>query len=175
MKKLNELTTLCGVEACAIVYQPSHDRVSDHDHEPEVWPSSPETVQKVLTRFIEMPEFERYRKMVNHEDFMRQRVMKATEKLKKKVNENMKMESTLHLYKYLETGMVPENLSLPSQNGLACLIDEKLKEIEKKMEELMKEDQNQEAQISHQDMVDGGGVAENNNEGNGLENILDLF
>ena len=39
MKKVSELSTLCGIEACAIVYSP-------YDAQPEVWPS-PIVVQHV--------------------------------------------------------------------------------------------------------------------------------
>lgn len=32
IKKVSELSTLCGIEACAVIYSP-------YDTEPEVWPS----------------------------------------------------------------------------------------------------------------------------------------
>ena len=57
MKKVSELSTLCGIEACAIVYSP-------YDAQPEVWPS-PIMVQRVLARFKNMPEMEQSKKMVN--------------------------------------------------------------------------------------------------------------
>ena len=50
MKKVSELSTLCGIEACAIVYSP-------YDAQPEVWPS-PITVQLMLSQFKNMPKME---------------------------------------------------------------------------------------------------------------------
>ena len=75
MKKVSELSTLCGIEACAIVYSP-------YDAQPEVWPS-PIMVQRVLSQFKNMPEMEQSKKMVNQEHFLRQRIGKANEQLKK--------------------------------------------------------------------------------------------
>ncbi|QCD91395.1 Transcription factor [Vigna unguiculata] len=40
IKKMNEITTLCGIEACAIIYSPN-------DPQPEVWPSEPEVQRKI--------------------------------------------------------------------------------------------------------------------------------
>ena len=57
MKKVIELSTLCGIKACAIVYSP-------YDAQPEVWPS-PIVVQRVLAQFKNMPEMEQSKKMVN--------------------------------------------------------------------------------------------------------------
>jgi len=57
LKKIEELSTLCGIDACAIVYGPD-------DHEPEVWPSHCE-VQRVVGRFRNMPAVEKIKKMVN--------------------------------------------------------------------------------------------------------------
>ncbi|QCD98449.1 MADS-box transcription enhancer factor 2A [Vigna unguiculata] len=56
MKKVSELSTLCGIDACAIVYSP-------YDPQPEVWPS-PMGVQRVLAKFRRMPELEQSKKMV---------------------------------------------------------------------------------------------------------------
>ncbi|KAF5203782.1 agamous-like MADS-box protein AGL80, partial [Thalictrum thalictroides] len=60
MKKVSELSTLCGVEACAIIYGPE-------DPQPDVWPSTPSEAHRVLTRFNSMPEMEQSKKMMNQE------------------------------------------------------------------------------------------------------------
>ncbi|KAH9758091.1 Agamous-like MADS-box protein AGL80 [Citrus sinensis] len=46
-KKLSELTTLCGVTACAII-------CASFDHQPEIWPSPAEAV-RVLDKFNNFP------------------------------------------------------------------------------------------------------------------------
>ncbi|KAJ4823856.1 Agamous-like MADS-box protein agl80, partial [Turnera subulata] len=71
IKKVSELSTLCGIEACAIIYSP-------YETQPEVWPS-PVGVQRVLSQFRQMPEMEQSKKMVNQESFLRQRIAKAGE------------------------------------------------------------------------------------------------
>jgi len=75
LKKVVELSTLCGIEACAIVYGPYEPQL-------EIWPS-PEGVQFVLSKFMTMNEFQKCKKMMNQETFMTQRVLKVEEKLKK--------------------------------------------------------------------------------------------
>lgn len=57
IKKVDELSTLCGIEACAIIYSP-------FEPQPVVWPSPP-GVQKALERLKTMPELEQSKKMVN--------------------------------------------------------------------------------------------------------------
>ncbi|KAH9692311.1 Agamous-like MADS-box protein AGL80 [Citrus sinensis] len=46
-KKLSELTTLCGVTACAII-------CASFDHQPEIWPS-PAEAARVLDKFNNFP------------------------------------------------------------------------------------------------------------------------
>ena len=75
IKKVSELSTLCGIDACAILYGP-------YDSQPEVWPS-PLGVQLVVAHFKKMLEMEQSKKMVNQEGFLKQRVAKGNEQLKK--------------------------------------------------------------------------------------------
>ncbi|KAF3539463.1 hypothetical protein F2Q69_00021843 [Brassica cretica] len=57
MKKLNELSTLCGINACAIIYSP-------YDSNPEVWPSN-SGVQRIISEFRTLPEMDQNKKMTN--------------------------------------------------------------------------------------------------------------
>ncbi|CAH8387939.1 unnamed protein product [Eruca vesicaria subsp. sativa] len=50
LKKVNELSTLCGINACAIIYSP-------YDTNPEVWPSN-FGVQRVISDYRQLPEME---------------------------------------------------------------------------------------------------------------------
>jgi hypothetical protein len=54
MKKVNEISILCGIEACAIIYDQNNPQA-------EVWPSDA-GVKGVLARFRSLPEFERSKK-----------------------------------------------------------------------------------------------------------------
>lgn len=129
MKKVSELSTLCGIDACAIIYSP-------YESQPEVWPGTL-GVQRVLGQFKRMPEMEQSKKMVNQESFIRQRITKATEQLKKQHKDNREKELTEVMYQCL-TGKGLQNLMMPDLNDLGWLIDQKLKEINKRIESMKK-------------------------------------
>ncbi|KAF9607053.1 hypothetical protein IFM89_030826 [Coptis chinensis] len=125
MKKVSELSTLCGVEACAIVYGP-------YDPQPDVW-HSPSEVHRVLMRFKSMPEMEQSKKMMNQEGFLRQRVVKLNEQLKRQQRENREQEIT----QLMNQGMMGKSLhdvSMEDLGDLGWLIEEKLKVVRAKME-----------------------------------------
>ncbi|KAI5640212.1 hypothetical protein M9H77_00035 [Catharanthus roseus] len=67
LNKVSELTTLCGINACTIIY-------SKFDSEPDIWPST----------LLMMKQ----RKMWNQEAYLRERIMKLKEQLNKKLSEN---------------------------------------------------------------------------------------
>ncbi|XP_027337505.1 agamous-like MADS-box protein AGL80 [Abrus precatorius] len=123
IKKIDEISTLCGIEACAIIYTPN-------DPQPEVWPSEWE-VHRVLSKFKRVPELEQSKKMLNQESFLRQRIIKAQEQLKKQKSENRKKEMTQLMFEYLTAGKIFDNASMMDLNDLSCLIDQNLKEIER--------------------------------------------
>jgi SRF-type transcription factor (DNA-binding and dimerisation domain) len=90
IKKLREISILCGVDTCGIVYSPEGG-------DPEVWPQ-PEIVRHILTTFYNLPEPERTRKMTNHLAFMEERVATLRDKVVKRDNENDKLEVRAILY-----------------------------------------------------------------------------
>ena len=65
MKKVSELSTLCGIDGCAIICSP-------YESQPEVWPNNLR-VQRVLAQFKRMPDMEQSKKMMTQESFIRQR------------------------------------------------------------------------------------------------------
>ena len=96
MKKVSELSTLCGVNACAIIYSP-------YDSQPDVWPT-PSDAHHVLTRFKSLPEMEQSKKMMNQEGFLRQRITKLKEQLRKQQKENRELEITQLMFQTLGNG-----------------------------------------------------------------------
>ncbi|KAF5726859.1 agamous-like MADS-box protein AGL80 [Tripterygium wilfordii] len=125
IKKVSELSTLCGIDAAAIVYSP-------YDSQPEVWPS-PGGVQHVISQFRRMPEMEQSKKMVNQESFIRQRIAKATEQLKKQRKDNREKEITHVMFQGL-TGQSLNGLNILDLNDLNWLIEQNLKDINKAFE-----------------------------------------
>ena len=128
MKKVEELTTLCGIDACAIIYSP-------YDEQPEVWPDVA-GVERVVEKFKSMPETQQSRKMLNQESFTRQRIAKTNEQLKKQLRDNREKEMTEVMSQCLTGQLGLHNLTLPDLNDLGFLVDQKLQEINKKMNEI---------------------------------------
>ncbi|CAE5959331.1 unnamed protein product [Arabidopsis arenosa] len=82
-KKLHDLTTLCDVKACAVIYSPYEN--------PTVWPST-EGVKEAVSEFMERPVTEQSKRMMNHETFLQGRITKETKKLERLRRENRESE-----------------------------------------------------------------------------------
>ena len=134
LKKVSELSTLCGIKSCAIIYSP-------YDSQPEVW-ASEHGIQHVLGLFKNMPEMEQTKKMVNQESFLRQRIAKANEQLKKQQKDNREKEMTEVMFQSL-TGKSLHNLTMMDLNDLGWLIDPNLKNIYRRLGQLNKVAQKQ--------------------------------
>ncbi|KAK4595219.1 hypothetical protein RGQ29_013592 [Quercus rubra] len=134
LKKVSELSTLCGIKSCAIIYSP-------YDSQPEVW-ASEHGIQHVLGLFKNMPEMEQTKKMVNQESFLRQRIAKANEQLKKQQKDNREKEMTEVMFQSL-TGKSLHNLTMMDLNDLGWLIDQNLKNIHRRIGQLNKVAQKQ--------------------------------
>ncbi|GAU12589.1 hypothetical protein TSUD_131990 [Trifolium subterraneum] len=132
MKKVDEISTLCGIEACVIIF-------SQNDHQPEVWPS-PWGVQKVLSRFRGLSEMEQNKKMLNQESFLKQRIQKAQEQLKKQMNENRKKEMTYLMFQCLNAAQIIDNVGMNDLKDLSWMIDQNLKQIERRIDETQAEE-----------------------------------
>ncbi|CAA7043015.1 unnamed protein product [Microthlaspi erraticum] len=74
MKKANELTVLCGLKACLIIFSPN-------EAEPTVWPS-PEVARGLLADFFALPEIQQKSKEMNLESYLRNKINKMEEKLR---------------------------------------------------------------------------------------------
>ncbi|PIA45944.1 hypothetical protein AQUCO_01600296v1 [Aquilegia coerulea] len=127
IKKLSELSILCGVDACAIINGPC-------DPKPEVWPS-PKEAQRVMNRFKTMPEMEKSQKMMNQESYLEQRIAKVKEKLKKQQFANREMEITDLMHQTL-TGKGLEDVRIEELADLAWVIDQKMKKIQGRIVDL---------------------------------------
>ncbi|CAA7027236.1 unnamed protein product [Microthlaspi erraticum] len=75
LKKLKELTILCGLRACAIIY-------SDYKEGPEVWPNRNE-VRVLLNRLSELPVEKQTKYMMDQKDLMTRMIQDAEKKLEK--------------------------------------------------------------------------------------------
>ncbi|KAL9437792.1 hypothetical protein AB3S75_023626 [Citrus x aurantiifolia] len=128
LKKVSELKTLCGIDACAIIFSP-------YDDQPEIWPS-PLGVQRVLSRFKKMPDMEKSKKMVSQDSFLRQRIAKAYEQLKKQRKDNREKEMERVMFQSLTGSNVFLNMNMIGLNDLGLQIEHNIREICRRMETL---------------------------------------
>jgi hypothetical protein len=125
LKKVSELTILCGIEAFVIIYSPD-------EPEPAVWPSRPE-VRQLLMRFQNMPDMERYKKMTNQESYLKERMAKLNDQSRKHLKTNRELEMAgLMQQVYQDKGF--DGLDQTQLRGLTWLVEEKMKEIRKRVE-----------------------------------------
>ncbi|KAL9857363.1 putative transcription factor MADS-type1 family [Arabidopsis thaliana] len=75
LKKIYELTVLCGLPACAIIY-------SEYKDGPELWPNLNE-VRSILNRLSELPVEKQTKYMMDQKDLMNKMIQDAEKKLEK--------------------------------------------------------------------------------------------
>ncbi|KAL2317994.1 hypothetical protein Fmac_031870 [Flemingia macrophylla] len=138
LRMTKELCTLCGIQACAIVFSPF---VPNPD--PEIWPSNL-GVLNVLGRFVTMPEWNRRRNMMNQESFTYQKILKCRENIKKLEKENKEDEMTMLMLQSLNPpGFLPNNINVHAAddlNVLSKVIEKNLQSISKRLETLNVDD-----------------------------------
>ncbi|KAH6789645.1 AGAMOUS-like 80 [Perilla frutescens var. frutescens] len=137
IKKVSELSTLCGVDACAIIY-------SQYDPEPEVWPSQL-GAQAILARFRKLSEMDQGRKMVNQESFTRQRIKKAADQLRRLQKENKCRELEGFMFQCINGTLTLDNFNLPDSSEMGWVINQTLRDIKSKMEVKMTDQRRRQA------------------------------
>ncbi|XP_056867233.1 agamous-like MADS-box protein AGL80 isoform X1 [Raphanus sativus] len=120
-KKIYELSVLCGIQACAVIYSPFSST-------PEVWPSNSE-VKKVVEKFEQIPDTEQEKKMVNHEGFLRQSITKTRENITKKIMDNTDMAMNETMFQFLRGRGDMFQLTDKHRDDLCRHIDQYLKEL----------------------------------------------
>lgn len=133
LKKAEELSKLCGIYVFAILYGPL-------SAEPVVY-SSTDEIQSLISRFKNLTDLQQTKKMVNHETFIENRVMKAQTKLKNQQKNNKKKELTHYINQCLADDQRLQSFGLKDLVDMDLIIDQKLKEITRKMEILKKNQQ----------------------------------
>ncbi|PON98364.1 MADS-box transcription factor [Trema orientale] len=126
LKKVSELSTLCGVSAFIVIYGPGE---SDP---PTVWPSV-EVARQLYERFISVPDIERCKKMVNQEGYLRERATKMAEQLRKQHRKN-KEKMTCHVMRQVEAGKPLNEFETSELGSVVWVLEEKMKEIKRRIE-----------------------------------------
>jgi hypothetical protein len=122
MKKASELSILCDVKACMVVY-------GEGESAPEVFPS-PDEGLAILTQFKNMPELDQCKKMMNQEGFLRQRIDKLREQVHKSGRDCRDREIRYLLHKAM-VGNLPglEGLSIEELTSVGWKVEVLLKSI----------------------------------------------
>ncbi|THU57598.1 hypothetical protein C4D60_Mb03t05200 [Musa balbisiana] len=126
MKKVSELSTLCDVKACMLIYGP------DEPHA-DVWPSVPDAM-RVLARLKRLPETEQSKKMMNQEALMRQRIRKLQEQLQKQDKENRELETALLMHQCL-SGRSLHDVAIEDVTALAWMTEMNMKKVRQRIED----------------------------------------
>ncbi|KDP27450.1 hypothetical protein JCGZ_19811 [Jatropha curcas] len=125
LKKVSELTTLCGVSAFAIIYSPD-------ETEPMFWPSRL-LVEQLLMRYQNMPKIERSKKMMNQESYLKERVVKVQAQSRKNQRKNRDVEMS-YLINKLHKGNGADDFEFNELQVLIWLLGEKMKDLRKRVE-----------------------------------------
>ncbi|KAI3867205.1 hypothetical protein MKX03_029252 [Papaver bracteatum] len=130
MKNVSEISILCDVDACAIVYEPDNPQ-------PKVWPSKPEA-HRVLMRFKSLPEGVQ---LENDQESSEENQMgMTTEHLKNQQLENHYMEICRMFNRALdgESSITEPDIHPVDLIDFSWLLDEKHKEVQQKLSDLQK-------------------------------------
>ncbi|KAK3227067.1 hypothetical protein Dsin_006929 [Dipteronia sinensis] len=119
LKKMNEITTLCGVIGCAIIY-------STFDNRPEIWPSPPE-LTRVIDRFKETPEEERDKYTVDQKTFLGRYISRSSNALERERKKNQGLAMELTLIDCLAGKSLHDLKCLEDPKELEVLLEEKIK------------------------------------------------
>ncbi|KAJ7971651.1 Agamous-like MADS-box protein AGL36 [Quillaja saponaria] len=93
VKKVQELTTLCAIDAFIIIHGPSLDV-----EQLKAWPSN-DKILELFTKFQDVSEMDRFKKMVDQESYLVEQITKLKEKLRNSCEKSkeMKMKNLIHL------------------------------------------------------------------------------
>ncbi|CAN0928447.1 Agamous-like MADS-box protein AGL86 [Linum grandiflorum] len=89
--KLREISTLCGVIACGIIFHDFKGKGKENQSNLEAWPSVPETAD-LLKKMKSLPEKKQNKYKLNHDSLLNANVEKLEEKLKEEIEKNQLLE-----------------------------------------------------------------------------------
>ncbi|GMH10398.1 hypothetical protein Nepgr_012239 [Nepenthes gracilis] len=127
LKKMKEISILCDVEACAIIYSP-------YAAQPQVWPSTA-AAAAVLAEFKGLPEEDQTKRMLNQRDFLLQMIRKVDEQVQKQRRDNREKVVVETMFHCLGGGSF-HDLSTPDFDDVHKLVDKSLKDVLERVETL---------------------------------------
>ncbi|XP_057973326.1 agamous-like MADS-box protein AGL80 [Malania oleifera] len=126
LKKMSELKTLCGVDACAIIYD-------SRDDQPDAWPSSPEA-HRVVEMFKDLPLSKQGKFMMDQESFLQKNISKLSATLEKEKKKNQRLKMEMLMSECLETKSLDGVKTMEDLIDLSAFLEEKKKLITKRID-----------------------------------------
>ncbi|KAK3160805.1 hypothetical protein QOZ80_1BG0064810 [Eleusine coracana subsp. coracana] len=129
IKKTSELATLCGVKVCLLVY-------GEKDVQPEVWPSVQEA-RDLIASYKATAGLQQWSKKTSHEDFLKKRIAKLQEQVKRSDRESQVRETSILLHEAMAgrrpglMGVTPEEVF-----RLREVVERKMKAVRERLQRL---------------------------------------
>ncbi|CAN0928228.1 Agamous-like MADS-box protein AGL86 [Linum grandiflorum] len=89
--KLREISTLCGVFACGIIFHDFSGKEKKNQSKVDAWPSVPQTAD-LLKKMKALPERKQKKYKLSHDSLLNGSVEKLEEKLKEEIEKNHLLE-----------------------------------------------------------------------------------
>ncbi|GFP79966.1 mads-box transcription factor pheres 2 [Phtheirospermum japonicum] len=132
IKKVREISTLCDVEACDIIFSP-------YDERTEIWPS-PEGAMAVLERYGAAVSGIHHRppKEMDQESFTLHRWKNNHQKLNRLLMENKRNDLDWFMYQCMAGTNSLHNLDERERAEMSHLINQRIRDVDSRIENLMK-------------------------------------
>ncbi|KAK7267583.1 hypothetical protein RIF29_20261 [Crotalaria pallida] len=124
MKKVSEITVLCGIQACVIIKNPFNSEI-------EVWPN-PEKAKQVIERY-HTASIKNETKNMTQEGLLELKISKAQDKLDKQRKENNEKKMTQAMLDYMKTRKLPNDLTVAYLEDMDKFAEQYMKKIENKI------------------------------------------
>ncbi|KAL2922350.1 Agamous-like MADS-box protein AGL80 [Bienertia sinuspersici] len=126
VRKTQELSVLCGVDVCAIIYGP-------YSEAPVVWPSSEAEAKRIIQNFKRKPEIDQCQRRFDQDAFLKERVTKAQEKLVRLQRRNREIEMENIITDIMMGRMTPEQVKPTDLGDLLWVLDDKLRGVDHRL------------------------------------------
>ncbi|KAK8679978.1 hypothetical protein V6N13_108933 [Hibiscus sabdariffa] len=125
LKKVTELTTLCGIKACLVMY-------SSGEQEPMTWPS-PDEVKELIRKFHFISEIERSKKTMTMETYMAEKLSKVHNDLEKLNIKNKEAEARQFMLQ-MHHGKMLDEFNVHELEELIWFVETRRTTIKKRVE-----------------------------------------
>eukprot|EP01018_Ginkgo_biloba_P009397 Gb_33168 [translate_table: standard] len=122
LKKVYELTVLCEVNACMIIFVPPLHRSPGGL---EIWPNRDEAME-VITRYRDLPQYEQEQGKMNNLSFLQQQNINLDKEFKKKWIQNRLLE-TENVYPSWDPRL--DNYTVEELQDLVSFVNSKMSEV----------------------------------------------